>query len=120
MPDGLPQKKGSTIPIRVESSQPLIRTRARATRSTWTCRLRRRRRATALGSGVADTFPAGGTGSASALSSLIADQHLLPEVAPDLLVDVRETAGEAGLLYPSRARPLRPVDAPFSPLARGG
>src|SRR5260221_5937050 len=94
MPDGLPQKKGSTIPIRVESSQPLIRTRARATRSTWTCRLRRRRRATALGSGVADTFPAGGTCSASALSPLIADQHLLPEDAPDLLLDARKTAGE--------------------------
>src|SRR3979490_1669883 len=119
IPDGLPQKKGATTPTRVARSQLPTRNRARPSRRPWTCSCRRFRRATAPGTVEAATRGVSGTGSASTLSSLIADQHLLSEIAPDLFVDVREAGIEADLVDLAGPRQVHLVDALDSSRAGG-
>src|SRR4030081_3076974 len=119
MPDGFPQKKGSTTPTLVASSQNPTRTRARATRSTCTWSCRRLRRATALGIWVTAALVVSGRGSASTLSSLIAHQHLLAEIAPDLFVDAREAGVETDLVDLARPGQIDLVDALDGPRSRG-
>src|SRR5436309_3206986 len=97
IPLGCPQKKGSMTLVRAPSSQPPTRTRASSTRRTWTWRLRRRRRMSAASTADSTARTASAGRSAGKLRALIADQHLLPEVVPDLLVDPHEAGVETDL-----------------------
>src|ERR1700682_1586175 len=104
-PEGWPKKNLSTNPIRVVSSQLPIHTTAVTRRSTCTRTRRRRwlRRRWAAGSSMAGTATGGGEvigatdGLTSCTGALIAQQHLVSEVTPDLFVDLGEAWFEADL-----------------------
>ena len=102
MPDGIPKKNLSTSPIRVVSSQLPIQTTSTNRRSPLT--ISRRRRAASARRPPARSGAAAASGSADALLTLIAHEHLVAEVAPDLLVDLVEPGLEPDLGHVPRSR----------------
>src|SRR5712691_413343 len=109
MPEGCPQKNLSMIPTRVASSQPPMMTTSSPTRRLLT-RMRRRRRATA-GDG-----PAGLSGMVmgaldALLIALIAQNHLVAEIFPDLMIELDEARLEADFLHFARPRQVDVIDA---------
>src|SRR5438045_8180472 len=108
IPEGCPKKNGSTAqvplsgpwqPSRVVSSQLPTMKIERATRRTSTS-TRRRSRALALAaskSSVAASVAATGLRRDAVLRALIADEHLIPEVVPDLPVELDQPRLEADL-----------------------
>src|SRR5262249_22565578 len=113
MPDGWPKKNGSTHSSRVENSHAPTMNMASATRSTCTS-TRRRDRALArwisrsgesTSSGAVIVVAIGWlSGRETVLSALIADEHLLSQVLPDLLVQLDEASVEANLADVARPR----------------
>src|SRR5437016_6866592 len=102
------------VPI---SQEPRTMT-ANATRSPLTSsrrfvRARARARSVLVGSGPTSALRD------DALRALIAHEHLVSEVVPDLLIDPRELRLEADLGDIARARQIDAVDALHGPRARG-
>src|SRR5947209_1210425 len=123
--EGWEKKNLSTQPSRVVSSQLPSQTTAKATRRALTAsRLRRASRArfaasSETGFRAASTDSAiAGLGRAAALLTLIADQDLVAEVVPDLLVDLGKAGLETNLGDVARPRQVDLVAALDRPRTR--
>src|SRR5712692_116355 len=109
IPEGWPQKKGSTMPTRVVSSQlPMITTSSRM-RSVLITMRRRRRAAVADDTPVLSAVVMGALD--SLLIALIANQYLVAKIFPDFVIQLDETRLEADFLHFARTRQVDSVDA---------
>src|SRR5712692_7715090 len=102
--DGRPKKNGSIVFVRERSSQLPSITTATSTRNAITSRRRRR------SFRFAAATPASSATLDMLLPSLVADEHLVAEVVPDLAVELDEAPLEADLGDVARARQVDLVD----------
>src|SRR3989442_418956 len=108
MPEGRPQKKGSTMPTRVVSSQPPMITTSSRMRSVLTTMRRRRRAAVADGTPVLSGVVM--VSLDSLLIALIANQYLVAKIFPDFVIQLDETRLEADFLHFARTRQVDSID----------
>src|SRR5438105_6875344 len=118
MPLGCPQKNLSMMPTRVASSQPPMMKTSSATRRLLT-RMRLLRRATA------SDGPAGLSGLVrgaldALLIALIANEYLLAQIFPDLMIQLDEARLETDFLHFARPRQVDVIDALDGARSGGG